>query len=127
MDKKSMIESLVMYYTQGNKSKFAARLGVTPQTINTWINRNTFDAELIFAKCEYVSGDWLLSGQGQMLRSDVEGKSSMSDTGTVLQLVDTIRQQAQEIGQLRERINQLESERGANVSDADSETVARAV
>ena len=38
-----------------------------------------------------------------------------------------IKEQAEEIGQLKERIRQLESERGANDSDADSETVARAV
>lgn len=73
------------------------------------------------------SADWLLTGQGNMFKSEAAPPPQSSDTATVMQLVDTIRQQAQEIGQLRERICQLESERGANVSDADSETVARAV
>ena len=79
--------------------------------------------------CAYpeLSADWLLTGQGNMFKSETATPPQSSDTATVMQLVDTIRQQAQEIGQLRERINQLESERGANVSDADSETVARAV
>lgn len=78
--------------------------------------------------CAYpeLSADWLLTGRGNMTK-EAEDKPPMSDTGTVMQLVDTIRQQAQEIGQLKERIAQLENSGGQNVSDADSETVARAV
>ena len=63
-----MIESLVMHYCDGNKAKFAKMLGIQPQTINGWIVRNTFDPELIYSKCEGVSGDWLLSGEGDMIK-----------------------------------------------------------
>ena len=69
MDKTSMLEEMIIYYTNGNKSLFSRKLGVKPQTINTWLNRNTFDAELIYSKCEYISGDWLLSGVGEMIKS----------------------------------------------------------
>lgn len=71
MDKVLMLEQLVNHYTEGNKSKFASKLGVKPQTINTWIARNTFDSELIYSKCEGISGDWLLSGEGEMIKSDI--------------------------------------------------------
>lgn len=67
MDRKRMVSSLVEYYTNGNKSQFAKMLGITPQTINTWISRNTFNAELIYAKCEDVSANWLLTGCGSMI------------------------------------------------------------
>ena len=67
MDRKKMVSSLVEYYTNGNKSQFAKMLGITPQTINTWISRNTFNAELIYAKCEGVSANWLLTGCGSMI------------------------------------------------------------
>ena len=67
MDRKRMVSSLVEYYTNGNKSQFAKMLGITPQTINTWISRNTFNAELIYAKCEGVSANWLLTGCGSMI------------------------------------------------------------
>ena len=67
MDRKKMVSSLVEYYTNGNKSQFAKMLGITPQTINTWISRNTFNAELICAKCEGVSANWLLTGCGSMI------------------------------------------------------------
>lgn len=66
-----MLECLINYYTDGNKAKFAAIIGVRPQTINTWEARNTFDAELIYSKCDGVSGDWLLGkGEGEMIKSN---------------------------------------------------------
>lgn len=71
MDKKRMLEQLIEYYENGNKSQFAKRLGVTPQGVSTWLNRNTFDAELIFAKCEGLSADWLLTGEGSMLKNKI--------------------------------------------------------
>lgn len=65
-----MIEGLVNHYTDGNKTKFAGLLGIKPQTINSWILRNTFDAELIYSKCLKVSAEWLLSGgEGDMLQN----------------------------------------------------------
>lgn len=69
MTKQDILESLINYYSGGNKSKFANMIGVRPQTINTWLLRGTFDIELIYSKCEHLSGDWLLSGEGDMLRS----------------------------------------------------------
>lgn len=69
MEKSAMLEALISYYSSGNKAQFARRLDVRPQTINTWISRGTFDAELIYSKCDDVSGDWLLSGDGEMLRA----------------------------------------------------------
>ena len=35
-----------------------------------WLSRNTFDAEVIYEKCEGVSADWLLSGKGDMIKTD---------------------------------------------------------
>lgn len=63
MEKSAMLEALISYYSSGNKAQFARRLDVRPQTINTWISRGTFDAELIYSKCDDVSGDWLLDRQ----------------------------------------------------------------
>lgn len=79
MTKNTMLEQLINYYTDGNKSKFANMLGVKPQTINTWIARNTFDAELIFSNCDRVSGDWLLSGEGAMIKGDIHFENINSE------------------------------------------------
>lgn len=67
-----MVEALVERYTGGNKSQFANMLGVSAQTISAWVARKTFDAELIYVKCSNVSAKWLLTGQGDMLRSDAD-------------------------------------------------------
>ena len=67
MSKSDMILALIEHYSNGNKAQFASRLGITPQGLSTWIKRNTFDAELIFSKCEDVSAKWLLTGEGELI------------------------------------------------------------
>lgn len=77
-----MLEMLVNHYCDGNKSQFANKLGIKPQTINTWLTRNTFDENLIYSKCEGISGDWLLNGgEGEMLRQP-DPSSSASVAGS---------------------------------------------
>lgn len=69
MDKKTMLECLINHYTDGNKTAFARLLGVKPQTINTWLIRNSFDVYLIYSKCGGVSASWLLTGEGEMFEA----------------------------------------------------------
>lgn len=63
-----MLEAILNHYTNGNKAKFANMLGVSPQTISAWAARSTFDSELIYTKCSDISADWLLAGEGPMLK-----------------------------------------------------------
>ena len=85
MDKKAMVEALIAHFTDGNKAQFAKVLGVSPQTISAWIARNTFDSELIYTKCRYINPAWLLTGEGQMLKSStpsVDGATSSPSEAT---------------------------------------------
>ena len=75
MDKKYMLQCLIDYYTGGNKAKFAKMLGVSPQAISSWLARNTFDVDLIYAHCEGVSSDWLLTGKGEMIETQHPAES----------------------------------------------------
>lgn len=62
-----MLEAIISRYANGNKALMGRVLGISPQAISTWIARNTFDAELIYAKCESINPDWLLTGNGDMI------------------------------------------------------------
>ena len=75
-----MLECLINHYTDGNKAAFAKMLGVNPQQISHWIRRNTFDNELLFAKCKGVSSSWLLTGEGEMF--EAQPTPSISQTVT---------------------------------------------
>lgn len=68
MNKSTMVLALVNRFTKGNKAQFANMLGVSSQTVSAWVARNTFDAELIYTKCSGVSADWLLTGEGEMIK-----------------------------------------------------------
>lgn len=83
MDKRIMLEQLINYYTDGNKAKFAAQVGIKPQLVSTWLSRGTYDAEVLYAGCPGMSGDWLLSGEGEMLKdkqNDMKAANPMNDT-----------------------------------------------
>lgn len=70
MKKNEMLEQMIAHYTQGHKGKFAQLLGIKPSALSTWISRGTYDAELLFEKCENISAVWLLSGHGNMLSTN---------------------------------------------------------
>lgn len=82
MDKKEMLEAVINHFANGNKSQMARILDITPQAVSTWLSRNTFDQELIYAKCENINPAWLLTGRGSMLKS--EGMSPMGEQEEVL-------------------------------------------
>jgi uncharacterized protein YjcR len=77
-----MLNSLIHHYTKGNKAKFAAKIGVSPQTLSKWLGRNTYDAEVLYRFCEGISAEWLLSGMGDMLTSETkQGHGGVSIAG----------------------------------------------
>lgn len=92
MKKSEIIQALIAHYCDGNLSRFAKMLGVTPQTVAGWKTRESFDVDLIFEKCENVSGDWLLSGKGDMIKKPFannyqifSGKNSENDENSSLE------------------------------------------
>lgn len=75
MGKKDMILAMIEHYSNGNKAQFASLLGITPQGLSTWIKRESFDIELVFSKCEGLSAQWLLTGNGDMFENNNQTKS----------------------------------------------------
>ncbi len=94
-----MLENLINYYTDGNKAKFAAMVGIKPQLLSNWLNRNTFDAEQLFANCKGVSAEWLLTGNGDMLKNtqiDNSDDCSMLSSADLIQLCKDLVQNYQQ-------------------------------
>lgn len=73
-----MIVDLVNYYADGNQAKFAEKLGISAQNVSAWVKRKTFNAELIYEKCENVSAEWLLTGMGEMLAHGDQNEEKVS-------------------------------------------------
>ena len=72
MTKKERLEALIAHYSDGKPTHFAKYIGVAASTISTWIARDSFDYDLLFAKCEMISPEWLLTGKGPMLKTELQ-------------------------------------------------------
>ena len=81
MSKRERLEALIDHYSNGKKSEFARKLGIKPQTINSWMSRDSSDIDLIYSICENLSADWLLTGEGKMLLDESVNKATQHVTG----------------------------------------------
>ena len=55
MDKRVVLQSIINYCTDGNKTQFANKLGITPSAVTAWMRRGTYDVKLICTKCTHGS------------------------------------------------------------------------
>lgn len=52
-----------------NDKDLSILLGVSKSTLSNWNNNSrSIDYPLLFSKCEHINFDWLLTGEGEMLR-----------------------------------------------------------
>lgn len=79
MTKKERLEALIAHYSNGKPTQFAKHIGVAPSTISTWLARDSFDYDLLFAKCEDISPEWLFTGNGDMLKATEESEPTIAE------------------------------------------------
>ena len=140
MNKKERLEAIIKHYSDGKPSVFAKLIGVAPSTISSWLSRDTLDYDLLFAKCENISSEWLLTGRGEMIniqtstfnnQTTLPQKEGTGIEDKLLAIIAdkdaTIREMAEEIGMLKQTITQLNQDKSGRVSDASDSTVANAV
>lgn len=63
-----MLDKIKAHLSIATNKDFADFLGIKPTTLSMWYKRNTFDIDTIFTKCEFIDANWLLTGQGDMLK-----------------------------------------------------------
>lgn len=80
MDKSLILSKIESHYNFSRSAEFAKFLGITPQRLSNWKNRNTYDAELIYTKCVGLNPEWLLTGDGEMLKVS-QNLSGVSEHG----------------------------------------------
>ena len=107
MNKKDQVNALISYFSNGNKTAFASKLGLKRQSINNWIARNTFDADLIFSKCDGISAEWLLTGEGDMLinKTETQREDSVTERSHIQELIQIIQNQAKALLEQQQFIN----------------------
>ena len=115
-----------------------ASKGVLSRAINNGTDIQSKWIQILVENYPRYSTDWLLTGKGNMLRDENKRLNSAPTISTaqtdamtpLLSLIkekdEVIRLQAEEIGRLREKIEQMNRGRGHTASDANTPRVANA-
>ena len=71
LSKSERLDLLISHYADGNKAAFARMLEMPRQSLNNWYIHESFDIEKLYRVCDGVSADWLLTGEGEMLKENI--------------------------------------------------------
>lgn len=106
-------------------TELADLLGIKKATLSNWRNRNSIDLPLVFSFCERINIDWLMTGDGNMLKQEEKSNliaaepdqkykaesTPIVENAMIERFLMQIKDLAEEIGRLKERIKQLEHEK----------------
>lgn len=74
IDNKLILKKIREYYKFESDAEFAKHLGIKPNTLSNWYNRNSIDYLKIITNCEDIDANWLLTGEGNMLKENNQKK-----------------------------------------------------
>jgi len=63
VDKVLILNKIKFHYGFNTDAEFARFLNIKPQTLSSWYSRNTFDVDLLYAKCIDIRAEFILSGK----------------------------------------------------------------
>lgn len=108
IDKKQIINDLKAHYGYKSDTDFAGFLGISVQTLSSWKTRNTYDIDLLYAKCVNVDGNFLLTGKGNIEKRNV---NDLLPNETVTKRV-TFSNKTKNIKNVTDLVNEPQSEYG---------------
>lgn len=113
MDRSLMLDQIKYHYQFKRDLDLAEHLGVKPQVLSNWRKRNSFDAELIYTKCNRLNPSWLLTGEGEMLKDELHGAHPVSEEGSAYVLQEKIHAMEGHIEALKEANSALKETNNA--------------
>ena len=69
MGKTLILNKIKEYKNFKSDADFARFLEIPAQNLSKWKARNTYDIEILYTKCPELNPEWLLTGQGEMLKN----------------------------------------------------------
>ena len=69
MTNKEKILEIASTLCRNSQAEMSRRLGLSQTAVNTWLKRGTIDYEKISETFPEVSAEWLLRGEGSMLKT----------------------------------------------------------
>ena len=75
-----MLKQLADYYGISRNVDFARFFELSEPTAFNRLKMGVIDFEQVYEKCPDISGDWLLSGEGPMLKSEREKSVASNNT-----------------------------------------------
>lgn len=133
---KEILERVKKFSAAKTDTELASYLGIAKSTLSNWYTRNSIDYNLVFSKCEHINFDWLITGDGPMLKDkksqilqenddlntfNQHPEEHKNQNSELVQLMDKISQQAEEIGRLKERIENINDSNLKSVSDVEED------
>ena len=79
ISKGEMLDAIKTHLNMTKNADFARFLGISSQAVSNWYTRNTFDAELLYTKCDFINPAWLLTGKGSMLKDNLSGIKTIDE------------------------------------------------
>ncbi len=70
IDKRLVLNRFKNAKNINSDKELAEVLGVSKSTLSNWIARDSLDYDLLFSFCEHTNLEWLLTGRGEMMKTD---------------------------------------------------------
>jgi len=98
-----ILNKIKEYYNFKTDKEFADFLGIAPTTLSSWYSRNRIDHLLVYERCKEIDGNFLLTGEGDMLRRPGE----KGENGEAARRVEKLEAENEELKAQVEMLKQL--------------------
>lgn len=85
IDKRLILNRIRVHLNIKNDTEFAKYLGINRNVLSNWKARNTYDISILTQKCDFLNKDYLLTGNGEMIKSNGSETNNTNSTQTELE------------------------------------------